>query len=59
MAGSSVTLQFSPAPPCGIGRANWLQINPGEGCFVYLRFYGPTEAYLNESYPLQDIKPVK
>jgi hypothetical protein len=50
---------FSPELPNGVSRENWVQTRPGEGFFVYLRFYGPTEAYFDESYPLQDIKKVK
>ena len=59
VADGSLTLHFSPELPKGVARENWLQTNPGEGFFVYLRFYGPTQAYFDESYPLQDIKKVK
>lgn len=55
-ADGSVTLHFAPELPDGVARENWLQTNAGEGWFAYLRFYGPTEAYFDETYPLQDIK---
>ncbi len=55
----SVVLHFSPEKPQGVEDSNWLQTNPEESWFIYLRFYGPTEAYFDESYPLQDVKLVK
>lgn len=55
----SVTLHFSPKQPEGVAIENWIQTNPKESWFSYLRFYGPTEAYFNETYPLQDIKFVE
>ena len=58
-ADGSVTLHLAPKLPNGIKKENWIQTNPGEGFFVYLRFYGPTEAYFDESYPLEDIKKVQ
>ena len=57
-ADGAVTLHFSPTLPPGVARENWIQTNAGEGWFAYLRFYGPTEAYFDQSYPLQDIQPV-
>jgi hypothetical protein len=58
-ADGSIVLHFSPEKPEGVADSNWLQTNPDESWFTYLRFYGPTEAYFDESYPLQDIKLVK
>ncbi len=55
----SVTVYFSPELPEGVDKQNWLQTNPGESWFSYLRFYGPTEAYFDETYPLENIKRVK
>ena len=54
----SVTLHFSPELPVGVEKANWIQTNPNESWFSYLRFYGPTQAYFDQTYPLQDIMPV-
>jgi hypothetical protein len=54
----SVTLHFSPKLPVGVEKANWIQTNPNESWFSYLRFYGPTQAYFDQTYPLQDIMPV-
>lgn len=58
-ADGSVIMHFSPEKPEGVDAKNWVQTNPKESWFTYLRFYGPTEAYFDESYPLQDIKLVK
>jgi hypothetical protein len=55
----SIVLHFSPTQPEGIKETNWIQTNPEESWFAYLRFYGPTEAYFDETYPLEDIKMVK
>ena len=54
----SVTLHFSPELPVGVEKANWIQTNPDESWFSYLRFYGPTQAYFDQTYPLQDIMSV-
>ena len=58
-ADGSATLHFSSTLPEGVAKENWIETNAGESWFAYLRFYGPTEAYFNESYPLQDIKRAK
>jgi hypothetical protein len=58
-ADGSIVLHFSPEKPEGVPDSNWLQTNPDESWFTYLRFYGPTEAYFEQSYPLQDIKLMK
>jgi hypothetical protein len=57
-ADGSIILHFSPEEPEGVAETNWIQTNPDESWFTYLRFYGPTEAYFDESYPLQDVKLV-
>ena len=36
--------------------ANWVQSRPGVGFFVYLRFYGPTEAYYDKSWIMPDVQ---
>ena len=55
----SVTLYFGPdAPPAGMEN-NYVKTNKGNGFFVYLRLYAPTEAYFDRSWPLPDIKKMK
>ncbi len=58
-ADGSVVIHFSPEKLEGVDTKNWIQTNPKESWFVYLRFYGPTERYFDESYPLEDVKLVK
>ena len=58
-ADGSVIIHFSPKKPEGVDKTNWIETNPKESWFTYLRFYGPTETYFDETYPLQDIKLVK
>lgn len=58
-ADGSVIMHFSPELPKGVEEGNWIQTNPKESWFAYLRFYGPTKEYFDESYPLEDIKLVK
>ncbi len=55
----SVTLHFSPTKPDGVTDENWIQTNSGESWFPYIRFYGPTESYFDQSFPLQDVELVK
>jgi len=57
-ADGSIVLHFGPDKPEGVEESNWIQTNADESWFSYLRFYGPTEAYFDESYPLEDIKIV-
>jgi len=38
---------------------NWIQTVPGRAWFVGFRFYAPTEAYFDKSWPLPDVEKVK
>ncbi|MEN4397639.1 DUF1254 domain-containing protein [Mycolicibacterium senegalense] len=38
--------------------ANWIQTVPGRSWFLYFRWYGPTEAFYDKSWKLDDVKPV-
>ena len=52
-ADGSVDIYFGPEAPKE--RANWIRTVPGRGWFPYLRFYGPTEAYYEQTWKLEDI----
>lgn len=54
----SVDLYFGPKAPAGKEK-NWVQTLPGKHWFTYMRFYGPTEAYFNKSWKMDDINEVK
>lgn len=53
----SVDLYFGPEAPDG-KESNWVKTNPGEYWFCYFRLYAPTEAFLDKSWALPDIKKV-
>lgn len=57
-ADGSVRVFIAPEAPVGY-EDNWIQSNVGEGFFVYLRLYGPTEAYYDKSWKMPDIKRIK
>jgi hypothetical protein len=54
----SVELYFGPRPPHG-PESNWVQTVPGQHWFSYFRLYGPLERYLDRSWKLGDIRPVR
>ncbi|MGB5350894.1 MAG: DUF1254 domain-containing protein [Polyangiales bacterium] len=54
----SVDLYFGPKAPKG-KEVNWIQTNPGQSFFVYLRLYGPEQAYFDQSWPMNKIQKVK
>jgi len=55
----SVDLYFGPDnAPDGMEK-NFVKTNKGEGFFVYLRLYAPTEPYFEKSWALPDLELVK
>lgn len=54
----SIDLYFGPKAPKGL-EDNWVQTVPGKKWFSYFRLYGPTEAYFDKSWKLNDIEPLK
>jgi len=54
----SVDLYFGPSAPQGFEN-NWVQTVPGKHWFSYVRLYGPTEAYFDKSWKLDDIQAVE
>jgi hypothetical protein len=54
----STDIYFGPTPPAGTAK-NWLKTNPGQGFFVILRLYGPTQAFFNQTWKPGDIEKVK
>ena len=55
-ADGSVDVWFGPKRPAGAG--NWIKTTAGRGWFPYFRLYGPTEAYFDKSWQLNDIEQV-
>jgi hypothetical protein len=52
----SVDIYCGPKAPAGFEK-NWIPTVPGKNWFAYFRFYEPTEAYFNRSWPLPDFEP--
>ena len=38
------------------GSGNWIKTVPGKGWFPIFRFYGPTEAFFDQTWALNDIE---
>ncbi|WP_217896739.1 DUF1254 domain-containing protein [Pandoraea sp. PE-S2T-3] len=53
-ADGSVDLYFGPNPPPG-EESNWVQTVAGKHWFAYFRLYGPTEAYFDKRWKMEDI----
>ena len=54
----SVDLYFGPRAPKG-KEVNWIQTNKGQSFFVYLRLYGPEEAYFDQTFHMNKIEKIK
>jgi hypothetical protein len=52
----SVDIYCGPKAPAGFEK-NWIPTVPGRNWFAYFRFYNPTEAYFDRSWPLPDFEP--
>jgi hypothetical protein len=57
-ADGSVDLYVGPTPPPG-KEANWLKTIPGKGYFTILRLYGPTEAFLEQTWKPSDLEEMR
>jgi hypothetical protein len=57
-ADGSVDVYFGPTAPDG-SESNWIKTLPGNGWFVYFRWYGPTQAFFDKTWTLSDIEVVK
>jgi hypothetical protein len=53
----SVDVYCGPTAPAGFEQ-NWIPTVAGRNWFAYFRFYQPTEAYFDRSWPLPDFEPV-
>ena len=57
-ADGSFDLYYGPTAPKGKEK-NWVQTIPGQGWWVYLRFYAPTKAYFDKSWSIGDFEKVQ
>ena len=53
----SVDIYCGPKAPAGFEQ-NWIPTVPGKNWFAYFRFYQPTAAYFDRSWPLPDFEQV-
>jgi hypothetical protein len=53
----SVDIYCGPMAPAGFEK-NWIPTVPGKNWFAYFRFYQPTEAYFDRSWPLPDFEQI-
>ena len=51
IVGPGTHLYYGPTPPKGKEK-NWVQTIPGQGWWVYLRFYAPSKAYFDKSWSI-------
>jgi len=56
-ADGSFDIYTGPKAPKGFEK-NWIPTVPGKNWFAYFRFYNPTEAYFDRSWPLPDFVPM-
>jgi hypothetical protein len=56
-ADGSVDIFCGPKAPPGFEK-NWIPTVPGKNWFAYFRFYQPTEAFFDRSWPLPDFEQV-
>jgi hypothetical protein len=56
-ANGSVDIYCGPKAPAGFEK-NWIPTVSGKNWFAYFRFYQPTEAYFDRSWPLPDFERV-
>ena len=57
-ADGSVDLYFGPKASKG-KEPNWIQTNKEQSFFVYLRLYGPEQAYFDQMFPMNKIQKIK
>jgi len=53
----SVDIYCGPQAPAGFEK-NWIATVPGKNWFAYFRFYQPTEAFFDRSWPLPDFEQI-
>jgi hypothetical protein len=56
-ADGAIDLWFGPQPPES-GAADWVKTIPGQGFFLYFRWYGPLQAYFDKTWQLPDVERI-
>ena len=58
-ADGSIDIYFSSKRPAGVAAQNWVETYPDQGFFVYIRYYGPLNAFNNKTWIPKDVELVK
>ncbi len=58
-ADGSIDVYFSNEKPQGVAKQNWVRTLPDQGLFVYIRYYGPLNAFNNKTWIPNDVELVK
>jgi hypothetical protein len=53
-----VDIYFAPEKPDGVAEENWIQTVAGKGFFPFYRFYGPLEAFNDQTWKPVEIEVV-
>ena len=58
-ADGTIDIYFSNKKPSGISDSNWVKTLPDQGFFVYIRYYGPLNAFNEKKWIPNDVELVK
>lgn len=58
-ADGSIDIYFSNKKPEGVSDSNWVKTLPDQGFFVYIRYYGPLNAFNEKKWIPNDVELVK
>ncbi|MGB5278635.1 MAG: DUF1214 domain-containing protein, partial [Gammaproteobacteria bacterium] len=58
-ANGSIDIYFSNEKPKGVSDSNWVKTLPDQGFFVYIRYYGPLNAFNEKKWIPNDVELVK
>ena len=54
----SIDIYFSAKQPAGVEKQNWVEVIPDQGFFVYIRYYGPLNAFNDKTWVPNDVELV-
>jgi hypothetical protein len=54
----SVDIYFAADQPDGVPETNWIKVLPDRGFFVYIRYYGPLNAFNDKTWVPNDVELV-
>ena len=58
-ADGSIDIYFAVEKPEGVAAQNWVRTLPNQGFFVYIRYYGPLNAFNDKSWVPNDVELVE